>query len=81
MTCKCGALTQDGGRSSSSLVNTSVMLDKQTDALMLLAKRTLKDRESTLLREPTMPTKGGELFTKTNPQPRRRDLTRTSGLK
>jgi hypothetical protein len=45
MTCKSGALTQDGGRSSLSRVNTSATSDRQIDALMSLDLKMMKEQE------------------------------------
>lgn len=81
MTCKSGAQTPDGGRSSLIRVNTSVTSNRLTDVLRSRALRTKKVHTLELPTEPTEPTKDGESYTLTSQQPKLRDLTKTSDSK
>lgn len=81
MTCKSGAQTPDGGRSSLIRVNTSVTSNRLTDVLRSRALRTKKVHTLESPTEPTEPTKDGESYTLTSQQPKLRDLTKTSDSK
>lgn len=77
-TCKSGAPTQDGGRSSSTQVSISVTFNSQTNALMYLVVKIMKHNQSLSTTDTTVQTKDGRLSIPTKQQFRARDLTRTS---
>jgi hypothetical protein len=60
-TCKSGAPTQDGSRSSLMLVSTSATSNPQTDALMYTKVKMLKDKRSKSTTDIMEPTKDGRL--------------------
>jgi hypothetical protein len=64
-TCKFGAQTQDGSKSSFMLMNISVIL-KTRNALMLLEAKMKKDKKFKSMEEPTMQTKDGRSSIKIN---------------
>jgi hypothetical protein len=57
--CKSGALTQDGGKSLFTVVNTSVTFKNQIDALMFTKEKMLKVKTYKFILDIMVPTRDG----------------------